>query len=246
MGRIVDRLTGIVGPKGIRVGTDIDDASIDRRGTYQGDAIALVRPRTTDEVSAIVTAARELGAVVVAQGGNTGMSGGAVPTSTGPTVILSLTRMTTIESVDADRYTATVEAGVTIGAIQDAASQAGRLFAPDWGARGTATIGGAISTNAGGINVLRFGPMREHVLGLEVVLADGRIWDGLRALRKDSSGYDLKQLFIGAEGTLGVVTRAVVRLLPAFGHQQSALAGLSELAAIKPLLESASRWSPDH
>lgn len=241
MRELISELGDIVGPAGLIGPPDHGPATVDLRGTHRGEAIALVRPGSVEEVAAVLRACSAAGAVVVTQGGNTGMSGGAVPSATGPSVILSLARMTAIESVDADRYSATVEAGVTIETIQEAAAAVDRLFAPDWGARGTATVGGAISTNAGGINVLRFGTMRDHVLGLEVVLPDGRVWDGLRALRKDSSGYDLKHLFIGAEGTLGVVTRAVVRLLPAFTHQQSALAAIPALAAVRPLLESALR-----
>ena len=244
MSTLVEDLRAVVGPAGLLLGPDMDGATVDRRGTYSGEAVAVARPRTTAEVSEVVRIAARHGAVIVAQGGNTGLSGGAVPTATGPTVVLSLTRMSDIESVDPDRFSATVQAGVTIGAIQDAAAAADRLFAPDWGARGSATIGGAISTNAGGVNVLRFGSMRDHILGLEVVLPDGRVWDGLRALRKDSSGYDLKHLFIGAEGTLGIVTRAVVRLLPSFGHQQTAFAAIPELSVIRPLLASALRHAP--
>ena len=148
-----------------------------------------------------------------------------------------MNRMNRIVSVDPDRWTITAEAGATIEAVQQAAAAENRLFAPDWGARGAATVGGAIATDAGGNNVLRYGNMRDNVLGLEAVLADGRMWDGLRALRKDSSGYDLKQLFIGAEGTLGVVTRAVLRLHPATPYAQSALAAISGLGSLMPLLE---------
>ena len=157
----------------------------------------------------------------------------------GPSIVLSMSRMNRIVSVDPDRWTITAEAGATIEAVQQAAATTNRLFGPDWGARGTATVGGAISTDAGGNNVVRYGNMRDNVLGLEAVLADGRVWDGLRALRKDSSGYDLKQLFIGGEGTLGVVTRAVLRLHPATPHTQSALAAISGLDRLMPLLELA-------
>ena len=201
-----------------------------------------MRPASVEETSLVVRACAVHGVAIVPQGGNTGMSGGAVPTATGtarPSIVLSMSRMNRIESVDADRWTMTAEAGATIEALQHAAATANRLFAPDWGARGTATVGGAISTDAGGNNVLRYGNMRDNVLGLEAVLADGRVWDGLRALRKDSSGYDLKQLFIGAEGTLGVVTRAVLRLHPATPHTQSALAAISGLDRLMSLLELA-------
>ena len=139
----------------------------------------------------------------------------------------------------------TVQAGTTIQAMHEAAAEAGLMFAPDWGARGTATIGGAIATDAGGNNVLRYGNMRDQILGLEVVLPDGRVWNGLRALRKDSSGYDLKHLFIGAEGTLGLVTRAVVRLHPATPYRQSALATLSDLDELMPLYGLLGREAPE-
>jgi FAD/FMN-containing dehydrogenase len=147
--------------------------------------------------------------------------------------------MNRIESIDADRWTMTVQAGVTVEALQEAAAENNRLFAPDWGARGTATIGGAIACDAGGMNVLRYGNTREQILGLEVVFPDGRIWDGLRALRKDSSGYDIKQLFVGSEGTLGVVTRAVVRLWPATPHSVTSLAAVSDISRLPELFAMA-------
>ncbi len=151
---------------------------------------------------------------VVAQGGNTGLVGGAVPTGTRREIVLSLTRMNRIRSLDPLNDTITVEAGCVLAAVQKAAEDAGRLFPLSLAAEGSCQIGGNLSTNAGGVNVLRYGTAREQVLGLEVVLADGRVWDGLRALRKDNTGYDLKQLFLGAEGTLGIITAAVLRLFP--------------------------------
>ncbi|MEZ5340934.1 MAG: FAD-binding oxidoreductase [Acidimicrobiales bacterium] len=166
----------------------------DFRDDFGGPAVGVARPGNTQDVSAVVTICARDGLAVVAQGGNSSLSGGSVPHASKPTVILSLERMRNIETVNAHQFTMTVEAGVTIEAIQDAAAAVERLFAPDWGARGTATIGGAIATNAGGINVLRYGMTREHVLGVEVVLADGQIWNGLRALPKDNSGYDLKNV----------------------------------------------------
>jgi FAD/FMN-containing dehydrogenase len=153
--------------------------------------------------------------------------------------------MRAIEEVNPDRFTITAQAGVTIGELQDAARAADRTFAPDWGARGTATIGGAVATNAGGMNVLRYGSIREQVLGLEVVLADGQVWDGLRALRKDNSGYDLKQLFIGSEGTLGIVTRAVVKLHPRRRAQRSAFVALSDIDRLSELHNLALATIPD-
>jgi FAD/FMN-containing dehydrogenase len=238
-----------LGPAGVLTGSDAAPHLTGQRGLFAGQALAVVRPASVDETARVVQACADHGVAIVPQGGNTGMSGGAVPAATDSprsTIVLSMGRMNRIVSVDPDRWTITAEAGATIEAVQQAAAAAGRLFAPDWGARGTATVGGAIATDAGGNNVLRYGTMRDSVLGLEAVLADGRVWDGLRALRKDSSGYDLKHLFIGAEGTLGVVTRAVLRLHPATPHTQSALAAITGLDRLMPLLElAASRCGSD-
>ena len=249
-----------LGPAGVLTGPDAAPYLTDQRGLFTGEALAVVRPASVDETVLVVRACASAGVAIVPQGGNTGMSGGSVPVTAGgslasarpdtagegegrdsrrQSIVLSMSRMNRIVSVDPDRWAITAEAGATIEAVQQAAAAANRLFAPDWGARGTATVGGAISTDAGGNNVLRYGNMRDNVLGLEAVLADGRVWDGLRTLRKDSSGYDLKQLFIGAEGTLGVVTRAVLRLHPATPHTQSALAAISGLDRLMPLLELA-------
>ena len=249
-----------LGPAGVLTGPDAAPYLTGQKGRFTGEALAVVRPASVDETAQVVRACASAGVAIVPQGGNTGMSGGSVPAAAGrsdasappdtggdrdsqgshrPSIVLSMSRMNRIVSVDPDRWTITAEAGAAIEAVQQAAAATNRLFGPDWGARGTATVGGAISTDAGGNNVVRYGTMREHVLGLEAVLADGRVWDGLRALRKDSSGYDLKQLFIGAEGTLGVVTRAVLRLHPATPHIQSALAAISGLDRLMPLLELA-------
>ena len=249
-----------LGPAGVLTGSDAAPYLTGQRGLFTGEALAVVRPASVDETALVVRACASAGVAVVPQGGNTGMSGGAVPAAAASSgdsappdageqgasrgshrrsIVLSMSRMNRILSVDPDRWTITAEAGATIEAVQKAAAAANRLFAPDWGARGTATVGGAIATNAGGNNVLRYGTVRDNVLGLQAVLADGRVWDGLRALRKDSSGYDLKQLFIGAEGTLGVVTRAVLRLHAATPNSQSALAAISGLDRLMPLLELA-------
>ncbi|MXW97947.1 MAG: FAD-binding oxidoreductase [Acidimicrobiaceae bacterium] len=238
----VAELRSDLGPAGILTGSDAAPYLTGQRGLFSGEALAVVRPASVDETARVVQACAAYGVAIVPQGGNTGMSGGAVPTAGDtpmPTIVLSMSRMNRIVSVDPDRWTVTAEAGATIGALQQAADAANRQFAPDWGARGTATVGGAIATNAGGNNVLRYGTMRDQVLGVEAVLADGQVWDGLRALRKDSSGYDLKHLFIGAEGTLGVVTRAVLRLHPATPNAQSALAAISGLGSLMRLLELA-------
>ena len=232
-----------LGPAGVLIGSDAAPYLTGQRGLFTGEALAVVRPASVEETSLVVRACGAQGIAIVPQGGNTGMSGGAVPAARGtpmPAIVMSMSRMNRIISVDPDRWTITAESGATIEAVQQAAAAANRLFAPDWGARGTATVGGAIATNAGGNNVLRYGTLRDQVLGLEAVLADGQVWDGLRALRKDSSGYDLKHLFIGAEGTLGVVTRAVLRLHPATPHTQSALAAISGLGSLMRLLELAS------
>ena len=257
---LIAGLRSDLGPAGVLTGPDAEPYLTGQRGLFTGEALAVVRPASVDETALVVRACASAGVAIVPQGGNTGMSGGAVPAAaasfgdsappdTGEqgasrgsqrhSIVLSMSRMNRILSVDPDRWTITAEAGATIEAVQKAAAAANRLFAPDWGARGTATVGGAIATNAGGNNVLRYGTMRDNVLGLEAVLADGRVWDGLRALRKDSSGYDLKQLFIGAEGTLGVVTRAVLRLHAATPNSQSALAAISGLDRLMPLLELA-------
>ena len=229
-----------LGEAGVLTGPDAAPYRTGQRGLFTGEALAVVRPASVEETALVVQACKSDGVAIVPQGGNTGMSGGAVPAGTErPSIVLSMSRMNRIVSVDPDRWTITAEAGATIDAVQQAAAAVNRLFAPDWGARGTATVGGAIATDAGGNNVVRYGNMRDNVLGLEAVLADGRVWNGLRALRKDSSGYDLKQLFIGAEGTLGVVTRAVLRLNPATPQTQSALAAITGLDRLTPLLELA-------
>ncbi len=184
----------------------------DWRGRYRGAALCVVKPGSTAEVAAVVRLCAAAGVAIVPQGGNTGLCGGATPM--GGEVVVSLGRLTRIRAIDVHNDTITVEAGVPLQAVQQAAAEAERLFPLSLAAEGTATIGGNLSTNAGGVQVLRYGNARELCLGLEVVLPDGRVWDGLRGLRKDNTGYDLKQLFIGAEGTLGLITAAVLKLFP--------------------------------
>ncbi len=238
--RVLEQFRSIVGENGVLVGDQISELLTEPRNVYRGSALAAVRPSSTDEVSEVLQVCLREDVAVVPQGGNSGLSGGATPVvSDRECIVLSLTRMNRIESIDADRWTMTVQAGVTVEALQEAAAENNRLFAPDWGARGTATIGGAIACDAGGMNVLRYGNTREQILGLEVVFPDGRIWDGLRALRKDSSGYDIKQLFVGSEGTLGVVTRAVVRLWPATPHSVTSLAAVSDISRLPELFAMA-------
>lgn len=194
----------------------------DWRGRYKGDASAVVYPATTVEVAAVVGLCVARGVAIVPQGGNTGLCGGATPDPGSNAVVVNLSRLNRIRALDPANNTMTVEAGCTLHAVQQAAVDADRLFPLSLASEGSCEIGGNLSTNAGGVQVLRYGNMRELVLGVEVVLPDGRIWDGLRGLRKDNTGYDLKQLFIGAEGTLGIVTAAVLKLFPRTRSQVTA------------------------
>lgn len=190
---------------------DLEGHVTETRGLYRGEALALVRPRDRDEVAFVLRECAQAGVPVVPHGGNTGLVGGGVPFGG---VVLSLTRLDRIRDIDPVNATMTVEAGCILKTAQDAASGAGYLFPLSLASEGSCRIGGNLATNAGGTGVLRYGNMRELTLGLEVVLADGRVWDGLKGLRKDNTGYDLKDLFIGSEGTLGVITAAVLKLFP--------------------------------
>ncbi len=211
----IERLEAIVGPQGlITVARDLEPYVVDWRGIYHGATPAVVRPANTGQVAAVVKICAETATPIVPQGGNTGMCGASVPHADGTEIVLSLARMNRVLEVDALNNTMTVEAGCVLANIQQAAAEVDRLFPLSLGAEGSCQIGGNLSTNAGGVNVLRYGNARDLVLGLEVVLPDGRIWNGLRSLRKDNTGYDLKHLFIGAEGTLGIITAAVLKLFP--------------------------------
>jgi FAD/FMN-containing dehydrogenase len=206
----------------------------DWRGRYNGQPLCVVMPVDTEAVAAVVSACAAAGVPVVPQGGNTGLCGGATPI--GGEVLVSLRRLNRIRAVDADNNAITVEAGCTLHEVQQAAAAVNRLFPLSLAAEGSATIGGNLSTNAGGVQVLRYGNARELTLGLEVVLADGSIWHGLRALRKDNTGYDLKQLFIGAEGTLGLITAATLKLFPRPRSVATAWAAVRDpLAAVRLL-----------
>ena len=212
---VIEKITAIVGQRGIITDPhDMEPYVVDWRGFYRGATSLVVRPADTQQVAAVVKICAETQTPIVPQGGNTGMCGASVPHADGREIVLSLARMNRILEVDALNNTVTVEAGCVLAGIRQTAAEAGRLFPLSLGAEGSCQIGGNLSTNAGGVNVLRYGNARDLVLGLEVVLPDGRIWNGLRALRKDNTGYDLKQLFIGAEGTLGVITAAVLKLFP--------------------------------
>jgi FAD/FMN-containing dehydrogenase len=208
---LIDSLRALLGEARVLTeNVDMATYLIDWRGRYQGSAVAVARPANVDEVAGVVRLCGQHGTAVVPQGGNTGLCGGATPR--GGEVVVSLGRLNRVRAIDTANNTITVEAGCTLAAVQEAAAGAGRLFPLSLAAEGTATIGGNLSTNAGGVQVLRYGNARELCLGLEVVLPDGRIWNGLRGLRKDNTGYDLKHLFIGAEGTLGLITAAVLKL----------------------------------
>src|SRR5918999_1100550 len=231
------RLADIVGAANVLTAAeDTKPYFTDWRKQYTASAECVVRPATTQEVSQVVSVCAAEGVAIVPQGGNTGLVGGSVPTGARRELVLPLARMNRIRAVDVLNDTISVEAGCVLAAVQKAAHDAGRLFPLSLAAEGSCQIGGNLSTNAGGVNVLRYGTAREQVLGLEVVLPDGRIWDGLRALRKDNTGYDLKQLFLGAEGTLGVITAAVLRLFPRPSARATAWAALDTPRAAVELL----------
>ena len=227
----VQRLKDIVGAGGW-----IDDAAAmepfvtEERGLYRGSAALVLRPASAAEVSAIVAVCAATATAIVPQGGNTGLCGGAVPHDDGSEVVLSLARLDRIRDLDVIENAITVEAGCILANVQAAARDADRLFPLSLAAEGTCQIGGNLSTNAGGTAVLRYGTARDLVLGLEVVLPDGRLWDGLSTLRKDNTGYDLRQVFIGAEGTLGIITAATLKLFPKPPHVVTAMVGLADVS----------------
>ena len=246
MGQAMDtlaaRLREIVGERGIVPAGERDAYERDWRDAYRGKAAAVVKPASTDEVSRVVALLAREGVAIVPQGGNTSLCGGGVPDGSGQQVIVNLSRMNRVRAVDTENNTMTVEAGCVLAAIQAEAATHGRLFPLSLGAEGSCEIGGNLSTNAGGTGVLRYGNTRELVLGLEVVLPDGRVWDGLRGLRKDNTGYDLKHLFVGAEGTLGIITAAVLKLFPmprAFATAFVAIASPAEAVQLLSALRAA-------
>ncbi len=214
----------LIGPANVlSAPDDIAPYAVDWRGVYRGTPEAVLRPSTTHDVAEIVKRCAADNLAIVPAGGRTGLCGGAVPPANGPrSVVLSLERMNRIRDLDARDFSIVAEAGCVVQNVQQAAAEAGRLFPIQWGAQGTAQIGGMLSTNAGGIRTLRWGNARELVLGLEVVLPDGRVLDDLRRVRKDNSGYALRHLFIGGEGTLGIITAAALRLQPALKRVETA------------------------
>ena len=234
---LLDTLAGTLGPKGVITDpADIAPWEVDWRHRFRGHAPALLAPASTREVAAVVAAAAAHRVPLVPQGGNSSMVGGATPPADGSALILSLRRMNAIRAVDADAGLAVAEAGVILADLHDAALAVDRRFPLTLGAKGNATVGGLVSTNAGGTQVLRFGSMRGLVAGLEVVLADGSVHDGLAALKKDNRGYDLTQLLVGAEGTLGIVTAATLRLVPVPATRTTAWAAAADPQAALALL----------
>ncbi|HET8876153.1 MAG TPA: FAD-binding oxidoreductase [Casimicrobiaceae bacterium] len=235
----IERLTGIVGAHHVLTSTaDVAPYVVDWRGRYHGAARAVVQPASTAEVAAVVRACADTGVAIVPQGGNTGMCGGATPDAGGGEVVLSLARMRAIRAIDRANATITVDAGVVLADVQRAAHAEGLLFPLSLASEGSCTIGGNLATNAGGTAVLRYGNARELVLGVEAVLADGNVWNGLRGLRKDNTGYDVKQLLIGSEGTLGIITAAVLKLFPSPRSRVTAFAAIAGIAQAVELLRS--------
>jgi FAD/FMN-containing dehydrogenase len=233
----LERLKTLVGPAGFSVDADeLAPHLTEWRNRFVGKTPLLLKPASTAEVAAIVRICAEADVGIVAQGGNTGLVGGQIPRPEGLDLLLSMSRMNKIRSVDAVDNTMVVEAGCTLAVAQEAAAGVDRLLPLSLAAEGTSQVGGNLSTNAGGIHVLRYGNARDCVLGLEVVTADGEIWNGLRALRKDNTGYDLKQLFVGAEGTLGIITAAVLKLFPRPRQVETILAGTSDPDKVLGLL----------
>jgi FAD/FMN-containing dehydrogenase len=235
---LLAELRAIVGERGLVAREDQGPYEVDWREYFRGRAAAVVKPATTDEVSRVVTLLAKARVPIVPQGGNTSLCGGGIPDDSGRGVIVNLSRMNRVRAVDTQNNTMTVEAGCVLANLQQLADQNGRIFPLSLAAEGSCEIGGNISTNAGGTGVLRYGNTRDLVLGLEVVLPDGRVWDGLRGLRKDNTGYDLKQLFIGAEGTLGLITAAVLKLFPKPRAQATALVALESPASAVALLSA--------
>ncbi|HKE93472.1 MAG TPA: FAD-binding oxidoreductase [Povalibacter sp.] len=233
----LERLQAIVGPHGfLDRPADIEPFTVDHRKLYRGTTPLVLRPDSTEQVAAILRLCNEAGIGVVPVGGNTGYCGGATPSAAGTQIVVSLARMRRIRAVDPLNYTMTVEAGCVLAEVQAAAAAADRLFPLSLGSEGSCQIGGNLSTNAGGTAVLRYGMMRDLVLGLEVVLPDGRILDGLSSLRKDNTGYDLRDLFIGAEGTLGIITAASCKLFSTPAAVFTAIAAVPEPQAAVTLL----------
>ncbi|MCU0773089.1 MAG: FAD-binding oxidoreductase [Ideonella sp.] len=242
---LLARLRHVVGEAGVLTGPGLEAHEVDWRKRYHGRALAVVRPSTPGEVAAVVRACRDHATPIVPQGGHTGLVGGGTPDASGRQVVLHLGRLNRVRAVDESNLSMTVEAGCVLQSVQEAAAAHGLLFPLSLAAEGSCTIGGNLATNAGGTQVLRYGNARELCLGLEVVTASGEVWDGLGGLRKDNTGYSLRDLFIGSEGTLGVITAAVLKLVPRPRAQLTALAAVPDLdGAVQLLRTAAARCGP--
>ncbi len=232
----LDALQARLGEAGLLRGGDLSAYESDWRQRFPGRALAVARPASTAEVAATIRLCAEHQVALVPQGGNTGLVGGSTPDDSGRQLVLSLSRMRRVRALDAANLSLTAEAGCVLAEVQAAAAEAGLLFPLSLAAEGSCTLGGNLATNAGGTQVLRYGNARDLCLGLEVVTASGEIWHGLSALRKDNTGYDLRDLFIGSEGTLGVITAATMKLYPAPRERLTALAACADLDAVVQLL----------
>jgi len=236
---LLEDLQTLLGPAHVLTGAATEPYLTDWRGRYHGSALAVVRPGSTQEVAEVVRLCVRHGAAIVPQGGNTGMCGAATPDASGSAVVVSLARLNRIRAIDVENDTIEVEAGCILQAVQDAAREAGRLFPLSLAAEGSCTLGGNLATNAGGTQVLRYGNARDLALGLEVVTAEGEIWEGLRGLRKDNTGYDLRDLYIGSEGTLGIITAATLKLYPLPVARCTALLALDSVESAVMVLNRA-------
>jgi FAD/FMN-containing dehydrogenase len=241
MNDLIAGLQAVVGERNVLTDGDLSPWEVDWRKRYRGRALAVVRPASTDEVARVVAACVAHGVGIVPQGGNTGLVGGSVPDDSGSQVVLSLSRMNRVRDIDLANSTMTVDAGCVLQAVQEAAAAQGMLFPLSLAAEGSCTIGGNLATNAGGTQVLRYGNARELCLGLEVVTATGEVWHGLSGLRKDNTGYDLRDLFIGSEGTLGIITGVTLKLFAQPAARMTALAAVPSIEAAVALLQMAQR-----
>lgn len=241
----LERIEAVVGPRGMLAHDAAEPLLHDERGLYEGAAVAVVQPASTEACAAVVEICNAARLGIVPQGGNTGYCGGATPFDGERQILLSLARMNRVRAIDPAGYTMTVEAGVILADAQAAAEAEGMLFPLSMGSEGSCRIGGNLSTNAGGLNVVRYGTARELVLGLEVVLPSGEVLSELKGLRKDNTGYDLKSLFLGAEGTLGVITAAVLKLFPQPRSRQTVWLAVPSVAAALEVFGIARRQSGD-
>lgn len=243
---LLEELKSIVGETGwSNDAAELEPHLTEWRGRLHGKALIMVSPCTTDQVAAVIKSCARDGVSVVPQGGNTGLCGGAIPDDSGDQVLLSLSRLNSIRNIDANDFSIVAEAGCVLSDVQKAARGVRRFFPLSLAAEGSCQIGGNLSTNAGGINVIRYGTARQQALGLEVVLADGTVWDGLRSLRKDTAGYDMKQVFLGSEGTLGVITAATLKLYPEPGETATVLVALPSANSAVQLLARLRRQLSD-